>query len=63
MPSEGFALVIPAIKWPQIWALDRMATGIGFQATDEVEIATLVKARIKYWLRQLHWFDVRFLRL
>jgi hypothetical protein len=29
MPRAGFEPEIPATKWPQIYALDRAATGIG----------------------------------
>jgi hypothetical protein len=29
MPSPGFKTTIPAIEWPQTYALDRMATEIG----------------------------------
>ena len=29
MPSVGFEPLIPAIEWPQTYALDRGATGIG----------------------------------
>jgi len=31
MPSLGFYPAIPAIKWPQIRALDRTAIGIEFK--------------------------------
>jgi hypothetical protein len=29
MPPAGFEPAIPAVKWPQTYALDRKATGIG----------------------------------
>jgi hypothetical protein len=33
MPRAGFEHPIPATKWPQTYALDRAATGIGFVLT------------------------------
>jgi hypothetical protein len=32
MPPAGFERAIPASEWPQTYALDRTATGIGKQA-------------------------------
>jgi hypothetical protein len=32
MPRVGFETAISATKWPQTYALDRAATGIGFES-------------------------------
>jgi hypothetical protein len=44
MPSAGFEPTIPAIKWPQTYALDGTSTGISIRWLREVY------KRLKLWV-------------